>query len=357
MNNSIKVKNSKEATIQLKRAEVQKNNLIKNIYKEYETYFQIVRSLIYSTAEKGIFGLYSRFSIFKNSLNSEELNNFLSQNISLIINSKLPLITIEQFRLGVTATSSPQFVNVNALNELAEFNDNQTVNFDYENELISKEPFQFKCNITSNKYEYYESICKDEFLSLNLDKTSNLNSNSIQNSTKKIEFESYFIDSVLELIKETNYHKLNDYRNTSDQVNEVFISNDVLNLFEIVDKSFSHFLLNLSYEINSELFKINLIKKNLPEDAFKYLSNNNYLIKHPYPFVINYDFNTNKFSADNCKSSNFYLFSLTIAELEFYNLDLSICRNNINNLKKRFGLLNKKQRYWKNKEFTLSDLK
>ena len=114
--------------------------------------------------------------------------------------------------------------------------------------------------------------------------------------------------------------------------------------------------MKLSYEINSELFKINLLRKFISEDKFKCLSNNNYIVKHPYPFVIRYYLDLNDISEDNHKSSNIYLFNITNVELEFYNLDLSICRNNINELKNRFRLLNKKQIYWKNKALTLKNL-
>ena len=58
--------------------------------------------------------------------------------------------------------------------------------------------------------------------------------------------------------------------------------------------------------------------------------------------------NSNKFS-------DIFLFNISNVELEFYNLELSICRNNINQLKNRFRLLNKKHRYWKNKELTLNN--
>ena len=95
MNNSIKGRNSKEVTIQLKRAEIQKNVLIKNIYKEYEAYFNIVRQSILNSAKKGIAGIYSNFSISDKTLNAKELNIFLNKNISLLINSKLPFITID----------------------------------------------------------------------------------------------------------------------------------------------------------------------------------------------------------------------------------------------------------------------
>ena len=95
----------------------------------------------------------------------------------------------------------------------------------------------------------------------------------------------------------------------------------------------------------------------LTEETYKCLSNNNSIIKHPYPFVIRYDLYPDKLSPINNKSSDIYLFNITNVELEFYNLDLSICRNNINELKSRFKLLNKKQRYWKNKELASNSSK
>ena len=84
---------------------------------------------------------------------------------------------------------------------------------------------------------------------------------------------------------------------------------------------------------------------------------NNYLIKHPSPFVIRYDLNSNMLSVNNIKSSDIHLFNITNVELEFYNLDLAICRNNINELKNRFRLLNKKHRYWKHKELASNNSK
>ena len=114
MNKSIKGRNSKEISIQLKRAEIKKKILTKNIYKKYEIYFQIVRDFILTTTEAGIFGLCCDLSLSDKKLNSEELKNFLNQNISLIIHSKLPLITIEQLRLGDIVDPQKQFLNLNA---------------------------------------------------------------------------------------------------------------------------------------------------------------------------------------------------------------------------------------------------
>ena len=190
---------------------------------------------------------------------------------------------------------------------------------------------------------------------MNLDDSDYLYYSSEQFIIKKIEDEKKKVNSVLELIEDINDNEFNHYERINDQVSDIFISSDNLNFFEFIDISFSNFLLELSYKVNSELFNKNIIKKNISEETFKCLSNNNFIIKHPHPFVIRYDLNPNNFSLNNKKSSDTYLFNITNIELEFYNLNLSICRNNINELKSRFRLLNKKQKYWKNKSLALNN--
>ena len=352
MNNSFKRRNLKEVEIQLKRADVQKNILIKNIYREYEIYLNIVRKSILPSAEKGIFGIYSDLFMSNESLNKTELINFLNQNISLLINSKLPLLTIEQLNLVHINDTPKQFVNAKTLKELLEIDENQSVDFDYKDELIKKESLEFHCNNNSNSYEYYEILSEDESSSINLDKNGFLNSFPKLNIIKNIKNEKNIVDTVLEIFDETVPNKLNHHENLIDPINEIFISRDNLNFFENIDNAFKHFLLTLSYEINSELFKKNLIKKFVTEDTFKYLSKNKNMIKHLNPFVIKYDLNQDGLSEFINKYSDIYLFNISNIELEFYNFDLSICRSNINELKNRFRLLNKKHLYWKNKEFS-----
>ena len=353
MNNSIKIRDSKEITIQLNRAEVQKNKLIKNIYKEYESYFHIVRKSILNSTKKGILSIYSDSFINDKILNSTRLNIFLNKNISLLIHSKLPFITIEQLKLR-EISDKKQIVNENAYKDLVKIKKYQTV--DYEKKFIVKDSLEFHSNNNSSTCGYYENLCEEQSSSVNLDETDYLNSSYEQISIKKIEDEKYIVKAVLELKEETNNNKLNDNEKINDQLSDVFISSDNLNFFEFIDRSFINFLLDLSYKVNSELFKINLIPKVISEETFKFISNKNYIITHPHPFVIRYDSNSNRLSSINNTTSNICLCNITNVELEFYNLDLSICRNNINELKNRFRLLNKKQRYWKNKEFSLNNL-
>ena len=351
MNNTFKEGNLNEVNTQLKRAEVQKTLLIKNIYREYETYFKIVRNSIISYSEKGIISLCSELSISEKVLNKIKFIKFLNNNINFLIHSKLPLITIEQLKLGDICDFKKKLVNVNALKELKE---SYSVDFEYENELITKDPLEFHCNYDSNSYEYYESLSKEKQTSLNLDESYCFDSFSKQNSFNKIKCKKT-IETPLDF-KEDTKNKLNQHENLYQNVNDVFISSDNLNFFEIIDNAFINFLLNISYEINSELFKKGIIKNIITEDTFKSLSNNNYIINHPYPFVISYDLNLNKHHADFNKNLQIYLFNISDVELEFYNIDLSICRNNINQLKNRFRLLNKKHKYWKNKGLALNNL-
>ncbi len=86
-------------------------------------------------------------------------------------------------------------------------------------------------------------------------------------------------------------------------------------------------------------------KKIISENTFKFLSDNKFIIKHPSPFVIEFDLNINKSFTDGVKLPSIYLLNISTVELEFKNLKLSIHRNKINELKNKFQLLVKKEKY------------
>ena len=346
MNNNIKSKNLEEVTIQLNKAEVKKKVLINNIFKEYEIYFQIVRKSLLTSTEKGIFSLLSEIPISESALNTTELNNFFKKDISLLIYSKLPLLTIEQLKLGDISHTQKKYINVNGLTELIEF---KLINFEDKDDLINNNSLEFHSNNNLNTYDYYESLSDNKFSSINLDENNYLNCFSNSNTLKKGEYSGSFIE-------DTNNFRYNDNKNIKDKFDDVFISSNDYNVFELIDRSFSNLLSKFSYEINLQLYRINLLTKVIPEDTFKYLSNSNYLIRHPYPFVVKCALNQNDLSLEYKKSPNIYLFNISDIELEFHNLELSVCRNNINDLKNKFMLLNKKERYWKNKELNYNNL-
>ena len=51
-----------------------------------------------------------------------------------------------------------------------------------------------------------------------------------------------------------------------------------------------------------------------------------------------------------------FIFNCSTVELEFKNLNLSIQRNKINELKSQFQRLIKKETYWRQKEITLNKI-
>jgi len=132
--------------------------------------------------------------------------------------------------------------------------------------------------------------------------------------------------------------------------------NQILKNFDLIDKSMENLLMNLSYEINQELFKANLIKKMISKDAFDYLVGKNLMIKHPYPFIINFEFNLNRQLLNGNNLQSIIFINISTVELEFKNLNLSIQRNKINELKNQFQRLIKKETYWRQKHITLNKI-
>jgi len=95
----------------------------------------------------------------------------------------------------------------------------------------------------------------------------------------------------------------------------------------------------------------------ISKDSFEYLVGKKLMIKHPYPFVINFEFNLNRSSLSGNNLPSIIFFNISTVELEFKNLNLSIQRNKINELKNQFQQINKKETYWRQKEITLNKIR
>jgi len=95
----------------------------------------------------------------------------------------------------------------------------------------------------------------------------------------------------------------------------------------------------------------------ISKDSFDYLVGKSFMIKHPYPFVINFELNFNRSSLKKNNLSSIIFFNISTVELEFKNLNLSIQRNKINELKNQFQRLIKKETYWRQKEITLNKIR
>ena len=95
----------------------------------------------------------------------------------------------------------------------------------------------------------------------------------------------------------------------------------------------------------------------ISKDSFDYLVGKNLMIKHPYPYVINFEFNLNRSSVNGNNLPCIIFINISTVELEFKNLNLSIQRNKINELKNQFQRLIKKETYWRQKEITLNKIR
>ena len=102
MNNSNNCTQIDKINSQLQRAETHKNRLISNIYREYELYLKLVRDLLYISVEKGINALCSDQLNNGEFSNSNELFGQLEKNISRLIFTSFPLLTVEQLKIKLT---------------------------------------------------------------------------------------------------------------------------------------------------------------------------------------------------------------------------------------------------------------
>ncbi|AQL30944.1 adenylate cyclase [Prochlorococcus sp. RSP50] len=343
---------------QLDRAEIQKRILTRNISREYELYLNLVRDLLFISVEKGLNQIYSYPTINDNFLNENEFYSLFEKKISKLIFTNLPFLTVEQLKINEIEKNINKEINFTFIDSSTKIKDNQKEKFQIEDGFQLNEPTQFKINEDfSNTSEYYQAHNYERFVSLDLDNNQHNYYLSKNNILENLGVEKQFISSLLELIGEEKVEKpINQEKENINQIDNL-PNNQILNNFDLIDRSLENLLLNLSYSINQELFKANLIKKMISKDSFNYLVGKNFMIKHPYPFVINLELNLNRSSSNGNNFPSIIFFNISTVELEFKNLNLSIQRNKINELKNQFQRLIKKETYWRQKEITLNKIR
>jgi len=226
----------------------------------------------------------------------------------------LPLLTVEQLKIKEIEKNINEEINFTIFDSSTKIKDDQKERFQYEDGFQLKEPIQFEITEDlSNTSEYYQANNYERFVSLDLDNNQNNNYLSKNNIFEKLGVEKQFISSILELIGEEKSEKQRNLEKENIYQMDNLPKNQILNNFDLIDKSLKNLLHNLSYEINQELFKANLIKKMISKDSFDYLVGKNLMIKHPYPFVINFEFNLNRSSLTGNNLSNIIFFNIFIA--------------------------------------------
>ena len=343
---------------QLERADIQKKILIANIYREYEIYLNLIRELLHISVEKGINEIYSYPLIHDNSLNEKELFCFIEKKISKLIYKNLPLLTVEQLKINEIEKNKNKESNFNSLVSSSKTYDDKNEKFKYEEGLQLEEPIQFQISKDiSNNSEYYHADYNEKFLSIDLDTNDYNNDLSNNNIIENFGVEKQFISSLVELIEEVKVQKPSNSEKDNFNQMDISFKHQSLKIFDLIDQSLKNLLLNFSYKINQELFKANLIKKMISKDSFDYLVGKKLMIKHPHPFVINFELNFNRSSSKGDNLQSIIFINISTVELEFLNLNLSMKRYKINELKKQFQHLIKKETYWKQKELTFNKIR
>ena len=155
---------------QLERAEIQKRILIRNIYKEYELYLNLVRDLLFISVEKGLNQIYSYPTINDNFLNENEFYILLEKKISKLISTSLPFLTVEQLKINEIEKNINKEINFTIFDSSTKIKDDQKEKFQYEDGFQLKEPTQFEISKDfSNTSEYYQDHNFEKFVSLDLD--------------------------------------------------------------------------------------------------------------------------------------------------------------------------------------------
>ena len=249
-------------------------------------------------------------------------------------------------------------INSSGLVKISDSKHHQSEKFQYEDELQFVEPLNFDISDDiSNNFEYYRTENNENLVSLNLDNDDSIYYLPNNQTLENIGLEKQFITSFLELIKEVKVENPRNFENYNISKMDISSKNQNLKDFDLIDHSLENLLLNLSYMVNQELFNANLIKKMVSQDSFEYLVGKKLMIKHPYPFVINFELNINQSLSNGDNFPNIIFFNISTVELEFNNLNLSIQKNKINKLKNQFQCLNKKERYWRQKEISFNKIR
>jgi len=342
---------------QLDSAHIQKRRLIHNINREYEFYLSIIRDLLYISVEKGLNELSNYLSIKGNCQNANEFFCIFEKKIIKLIYANMPLLTIEQLKAIEIEKNINKEVKFISLDKPRK-KDDQNEKLQYKEGFLFEESIHFKISKDiSNTSEYYQADNYEKFVSLDLDNNNDHNIYVFENNIdENIGIEKQFISSLIELLEEVKVEVPRYSEKDDINLMDISSNNQSLKVFDLLDKSLENLLLNLSYKINQELFKANLIKKIISKDSFEYLVGKKLMIKHPHPFVIDFAFNINQSSFNSNTLPSIIFFNLSTVELEFKNLNLSIQRNKINELRNQFQRLIKKETYWRQKEITLNKI-
>ena len=341
------MKNYQEkADNQLLLIEGQKLKIRKNLYILYYLYLNRLRSEIFNFINKAVYSLNEQTNkdIY---FSKKEIKLLINNEIKPLINARMPFITIEQLRLTKCIGDD----NLSIDNQFSE----KDLDLD-RNTFFEKDNNPFSFNISSS-CQYYK-FAEDYELNTSIDLDGFNFEDEIlyesENFLDKFSGESINHEKIIK-------RSLTDFEISNENKNyfkDIKIFDEISNLFywsDSLDFSLSSQLMKITCEVNNILFLKKIIKKKINYEFLEYISDNDFLITNPSPFVNLFDLNNNQLIivdkfVKNVDFSKIYFFNLNITEMEFFDMNLNILRNKISDLKYQFNLLVKKEKYWNNKK-------
>ena len=317
----------------------------KDLYMMYFLYLSRIRSEFLNYIKKAISSIEESKTVIY--LSKKEINSIITNDINPLIKEKMPFITIEQLTLTKYSHHNKSlkvdhFPEKDLDLDVKSFykKDNKTYSLNISSECkyysFSEEyELNSSINLDNFNFEYQNLIDYDDIVDKKL--CDSINNDKIINGAL-MNFDLLKND-------QENYH--------NNQIVDK-ISN-LLNWSELLDFSLSCQLKKITNEINNILYSKKIIKKKISNQFLDYISDNNFLISNPFPFINLLDLNNKEFIYfddfdKNSDYSKIYFFNFNITEIEFFDINLNIIRNRITDLKYQLHLLIKKEKYWNNKK-------
>ncbi len=350
MDRDLLEKNYKQINDQLFHIGCKKSKIKKEIYSLYDLYLTIIRFKLQNYIGEAIKALLVD-SGHGFSVKDQEARLFIKNDLKGIVNDILPFLTIEQLSI------EKDYKIANLIENNREFKNNY--NLKEEVDTVSNFEGINITNSTNYCNFYYENLINDN-KNINMDNYM-LESQNIDNHKHDENLGS--INSKI-LLSHFDEDKLSLNTNQSKD-SKYFVPiefKDIILWMDTIETSLNLYLQDLSIEINNQLFKRNIFKRFINNDLLIYVFNNHLLFSNPSPFVLKFDpsltqyinfdenFSENKFLKTN-------LISINSAELEFININLSMLKNKLLELKSNIYLLIKKEDYWCNKLKLSSNIK
>ena len=342
--------NYKKANNQLFHIDCRKSKIKKEVYSLYDLYLRIIRCKLQNYVGEAIKDL---LDVSSNGINIEDqkTNLFIKSDLKNLINKKLPFLTIEQLSIKKEIKIASKTKN----------NREFKCNYNLKEEVLPIKDLETNhANNLTNYYNiYYENLFnKDNFKNINIDNSILENKDFYDNEKDQ---SSEFIKSIM-LIKDWDEDKLSiDISQSKDSKYFFPIEfKDILLWIDTLESSLNLYLKDLSIEINNELLKKNILNRLVNNDLLIHIFENHLLFSIPSPFLLSYDPSLNEYiNFDNLYSENKFskinLININSAELEFININLSMLKNKLLEIKSNINLLIKKENYWCNKLKTKSN--